>query len=85
MGLLIEHVTLVLRVHSEAVKLKGNGNNMCVCVCVKHGFNSMLPPLAWHPFIDMSKYQHKKHNVSPCIINFSVDINYYVHHSKLGL
>jgi len=65
MGLFTEHAALVLTVHFEVV---GPKVTTTTGMCVKHGFNSIFPPLAWHPFIDMSKYQHKKHNVSPCII-----------------
>jgi hypothetical protein len=55
----------MLIVQSEAI---GPSLMIIASMCVKHGFNSILPPFAWHPLIDMSKYQHKKHNVSPCII-----------------
>jgi hypothetical protein len=63
MGLLTEHAALVLTVHSKAAGPRVAATSG---VFFKHGFSSMLPPPAWHPFIDMSKYQHKSHNVSPC-------------------
>jgi hypothetical protein len=68
MGLLTELAALVLTVHSESAVPRVVATSG---VCVKHGFSSMLsmlPPPACHPFIDMSKYQHKNHNVSPCTI-----------------
>lgn len=65
MGLLTEHPALVLTVHSVAA---GPRVVATAGVCVKYGFSSMLPPPSWHPFIDMSKCQHKKHNVFPCTI-----------------
>jgi hypothetical protein len=65
MGLFTEHAALMLTVHFEAIRPRVAA---IAIVCVKHGFNSILPPPTWHPFIDMSKYQHKKHNVLPCTI-----------------